>query len=1181
MTGNHLEVIIDNKSVRALVDSGASFSVISDQYRRSLKKVMFSDVKNVMLKVANGSFVRPMGKCLLRVTINSRELLFEFIVLQHCSHDIILGWDFLEASQAVIDCGRSELFLEDICQNPEAVDTWKLYASKDYNLKPQSLTKIAVSGRQLQGDINVVVEGNKLLLFERNIAVPSMVSSCQNGQSEIWVANMQHEHRSIPKGMYIGQAELLDEGHLCVIDDSPDDTSARQETSNYLIDYSLMVSSELNSEQKRKLTELLQTFSGIFTKHDKTTAARTSVKHRINTGDHGPINQRAYRVSATERHIIREEVQKMLDEGIIQPSESPWSSPVVLVRKKDGSWRFCVDYRKLNAITKKDVYPLPRIDDTLDCLKGAKFFSSMDLCSGYWQIEVDEADREKTAFITPEGLYEFKVMPFGLCNAPATFERMMDNLLRHFKWIMCLCYLDDIIVFSATFEEHITRLRTVMKCILEAGLILNPKKCLFAAREVKILGHLVSSSGIRPDPDKVKAVADFPTPKNVHDIRSFLGLCSYFRRFIKGFCYLAEPLQLLLKSDAKFYWGPKEVEAFNNLRKALTSDPVLGMYDESYPTEIHTDASGYGIGAVLVQIQNDVEKVIAYASRTLTKPERNYSTTERECLAVVWAINKFRPYLFGRHFTVVTDHHSLCWLMSLKDPSGRLARWALRLQEHDFSVKYKTGKKHKDADTLSRNPLEEEAETSDKVQAAISNMNLASEQKKDPNLAKFYSSTDKEEFQLVDGILCRKNFDPAGKSWLPVIPKHLRADILMHFHDAPTAGHLGFAKTYDRIRKRFYWPGMYRNVVRYVMHCRECQRRKSIPQRPPGRLVSIPPTVAPFHRIGIDLLGRFPKSTRGNKWIIVCTDYFTRYAVTKALPTAEAEEVAKFLLEEVLLKHGAPRVIITDRGAVFQSRLVSALIELCNVDHRMTTAYHPQTNGLTERFNKTLADMLSMYVDTEQKNWDQILPFVTFAYNTSKQETTGFTPFYLLHGREAETTLDTMLPFRPDDVSDDHIAQMIARAEESRQLARLHTLKAQDKDRRRYDLKHRMVSYAPGDLVWVYTPVRKVGLSEKLLRRYFGPYQVLRRLSDVTYEVQDFDPASRRRKPRDVVHVMRMKPYHDPAKQIEDTRNQHAARPEKKHTYEGPLTRSRIRSPNPDNSEALSLKRRAMTHKRK
>ncbi|GFW42579.1 transposon Tf2-9 polyprotein [Trichonephila clavipes] len=407
--------------------------------------------------------------------------------------------------------------------------------------------------------------------------------------------------------------------------------------------------------------------------------------------------------------------------------------------------------------------------------------------------------------------------------------------------------------------------------------------------------------------------------------------------------------------------------------------------------------------------------------------------------------------------------------MNLKDPSGRLARWALRLQEHDFDVKYKTGKKHSDADALSRNPVEEETETPDKFLAVTTN----------------------------------------GKLWLPVIPKHLRADILRHFHDAPTAGHLGFAKTYDRIRKRFYWPGMYRNVVRYVMHCRQCQRRKSVPQRPPGRLVPIPPAIAPFHRIGIDLLGRFP----------VCS--------WKQMDNS---------------LHGLLNIVEPS----FDPDLFP-LVDLCNIDHRFTTAYHPQTNGLTEHFNKTLADM-SMYVDVEQKNWDEILPFVTFAYNTAKQETTGFTPFYLLHGRKAETTLDTILPFCPNDFDDNNITKIAARAEESRQLARVHTLRAQDKDRRRYDSKHQMVSYAPGDLV-------------------------LRRLSAVTYAVQDFDPASRKRKLREVVHVLRMKPYHDPAEQIETEDIP------PKESYKGPITRSRIKTLEQSDSGTLSsFSRGAMPH---
>ncbi|UYV73901.1 hypothetical protein LAZ67_11001356, partial [Cordylochernes scorpioides] len=719
--------------------------------------------------------------------------------------------------------------------------------------------------------------------------------------------------------------------------------------------------------------------------------------------------------------------------------------------------------------------------------------------------------------------------PFLHLN-PATFERMIDSVLGSLKWNMCLCYLDDIVVYAPTFEEHLRRLQLVLSCIQKAGLSLNHKKCLFGSRRIKILGHLVDANRIHPDPDKVEAVSKFPRPRNISELKSFLGLCSYYRRFIENFADKARSLHDLLKNEKQFYWDAAQEKAFEVLKTALISEPVLGHFDESADTHLHTDASGPGIGAVLLQIQGGKERPIAYASRSLTKAENNYSTTEKECLAVVWSISKFRPYLFDRPFTVVTDHHSLCWLVGQKDPSGRLARWALKLQEFDVTVIYKSGRKHKDADCLSRSPLE-----NDQPSAVMSLTNVDIEQTKDPDLAKIIDNLNsgytRKEFSIIDGILYKKNYSTTGRPWLMMIPKHLRSEVMADLHDAPTAGHLGFARTYDKVKKRFYWPGRYRTVRQYVSHCRECQRRKKLPRRPAGQLVSITPVEKPFYKVGVDLLGRFPVSKDGNRWIIVCTDYMTRYAITKAIPDGGAIETAKFLVEDVILKHGAPREMVTDRGRNFISQVIKEINALCGIVHRFTTAYHPQTNGLTERFNKTLGDMLSMYTGVEQKDWDQVLPYVTFAYNTAKQEATGYTPFFLVHAREAETYIDAVLPYLPDEISNDYVGELVTRAEEARQLSRSRLLQSQAKDRRLYDQKHTPVYYQKNDLVWVFTPIRKVGLSEKLLKRYFGPYKVTKKLSEVTYEVEPVDPSPRSRKAKDIFHVIRMKPYLDPEEQ--------------------------------------------------
>ena len=458
----------------------------------------------------------------------------------------------------------------------------------------------------------------------------------------------------------------------------------------------------------------------IFVKGKNDLGRTNVVKHKIETGDAKPIKQRPYRAVGERKRIIKEEVEKMLKRGVIQKSTSPWASPVVLVPKKNGEIRFCIDYRKLNAITIRDEYPLPRIDDMLDTFTGSKWFSSMDLASGYWQIEMDEKDAQKTAFITSEGLYEWKVMPFGLTNAPPTFQRMMHEVLGDLIYTKAPVYIDDVNTHSKTFEEHIQDLDEVFSRIRKAGLKLRADKCKFCCEEIEFLGYVVGRDGVKTDKKKIEKVKNYPKPITITELKGFLGLASYYRRFIKDFSKIAKPLNDLMKNikyqegqkkkeqnkriSIKEKWTEKHEESFKMLKEKLCTTPVLMYPDFEREFLLYTDASGYALGAVLSQKDDDrKEHVIYYASKSLTQAEQNYSTTELECYAVVWAVDKFHPYLEGKKFKIITDHYALKWLQTSK-LKGRRARWMIKLQAYDYEVIYKEGRKHKNADALSRIP---------------------------------------------------------------------------------------------------------------------------------------------------------------------------------------------------------------------------------------------------------------------------------------------------------------------------------------------------------------------------------------------------------------------------------------------------------------------------------------------
>jgi len=717
----------------------------------------------------------------------------------------------------------------------------------------------------------------------------------------------------------------------------------------------------------------------------------------------------------------------------------------------------------------------------------------------------------------------------------------MDTVLRGLKWHICLCYLDDILVYSSDFDSHLVRLRQVLSVLRDAGLQINLKKCHFAARQIKVLGHVVSADGIRPDPDKIAAVQQFPCLTSVKTLQSFLGLCSYFRRFIPNFTHRASPLYALLVHGVPFSWTRIQESAFQDLKSYLTQSPLLAHFNPRRLTIVHTDASSCGLGAVLLQRDRDVERPVAFASRSLSRPESNYSTSERECLAIVWAIQKFRPYLYGRPFRVVTDHHSLCWLKSIKDPTGRLARWSLRLQEYDFEITYKSGKKHLDADSLSRCPLPSvvSAILEPRSLADLSTLQLADAfagkilrflaHPSDPSSA--VSSRQRALWSrlyfLRHGLLYRRGATTSAETFHFVVPKCLQPLFIEFEHDNPTAGHLGFTKTYQRLRSRFYWPGMQASVAQYVRSCDVCQRHKVPKSSPPATLQPILPPLQPFECVGLDYLGPFPFSDSGNRYILVSVDYLTRFAETKAVPAATSLEAATFFLQRVVLRHGSPARLISDRGSHFTAAMFQECLRLCQTIHRKATPYHPQTNGLVERFNHTLSHMLASFVNSTQTNWDLVLPFVTYAYNTSVQSTHGYTPFRLVYGREASSPLDRIFPVGSSS-SHPFLSEYCRAADLARLHARQRISDHQLSQTLRRDSSRPPLQFEVGALVWQFIPLRRIGLSEKLLERFFGPYKITRKLGPVTYEVETMhsDPARRK---RDLTHVSRLKPYYSRA----------------------------------------------------
>ena len=697
-----------------LLDTGAAVTLLArdawtrNDPKRSTKLEPWTEYRLVGV---DGSPLQVHGQARVDIELEGEKLSGDVVVVSPLTSEAILGLDFLRRHDAVIKAKEKQLTLggnECVLPLSEANSLSSssylpIRAVETIEVPPYSEMEVMATVEQPAAGVWLlegVAEGRPAALTARALVTP------RSGQVRVRLLNPRPERVKIYKGSKIATLEEVDEPVTQIAAVGTMEQEAvppgKEAMLRELVE---KAGPELSVSERNEFFHLLLTYADVFASLEADLDRNGKLHHAIHTGNAPPIRQPVRRIPPFRRQEVQKLLGEMLAKDVIQRSTSPWASPIVLVKKKDGTTRFCVDYRKLNEVTRKDAYPLPRIDATLDTLVGSRWFSTLDLLSGYWQVEVAERDQPKTAFCTTEGLFEFKVMPFGLCNATATFQRLMDLVLAGLQWSHCLVYLDDVIVLVKTFTEHLENLRTVFARLREAGLKLKPTKCAFLQPRVQYLGHIVSRDGVTPDPAKVEKVAKWPTPTTTKEVQRFLGFASYYRRFIPKFADVAKPLHRLTERGTPFRWTKEGKWAFEELRRRLTTSPMLAYPDFERPFILDTDASDVGIGAVLSQIDDQgAERVIAYGSRVLSKPERRCCVTRRELLAVVIFTKHFRPYLAGRHFLLRTDHASLAWLRNFKEPEGQLARWLERLAEFDYKITHRQGKKHVNADALSRLP---------------------------------------------------------------------------------------------------------------------------------------------------------------------------------------------------------------------------------------------------------------------------------------------------------------------------------------------------------------------------------------------------------------------------------------------------------------------------------------------
>lgn len=822
--------------------------------------------------------------------------------------------------------------------------------------------------------------------------------------------------------------------------------------------------------------------------------AETDVKMTIILKDDEPAYQRARRLSPAEKIIVNAQVDEWLEQGIIRPSNSDFASPVVLVKKKDGSHRLCVDYRLLNKKIIKDRYPLPLIEDQLDQLQNAKFFSTLDLKNGFFHVRMNEASIKYTSFIVPDGQYEFLRVPFGLCNSPSVFQRFINAVFRDLiRERIVLTYMDDLIVLSEDEDNGLKNLEIVLATASRAGLVIKWEKCCFLQKRVEFLGHVIENGTIRPSERKTKAVMHFPEPQNVKQIQAFLGLSGYFRKFVPKYSTIARPLTNLLKADVEFQFGVMERNALNQLKVILSERPVLNLYRVGADTELHIDASKYGYGAILLQKNREDQQLhpIYYASGKTTPAEEKYSSYELEVLAIIRALRRFRVYLLGIPFKIVTDCRAFALTMEKRDLCVRVARWALLLEEFNYALEHRPGKSMVHVDALSRNPLPS-CLVIDECEQGLT-MRLKRAQREDNELLKLVDASKRGEangYLVRGGILYKELNDDIRV----VVPKGMHMQVIRRAHEQ---GHFGINKT-EALVKRDYWiPNLRPKIEKIIRNCVTCILAERKHGKRECMLSPIEKGSVPLDTFHIDHLGPLPSTKKSYVYIFAVIDAFSKFVWLYATKSTSASEVIDRLRKQSSI-FGNPRRIVSDRGSAFTSKEFKEYCESENIEHQLTTTGIPRANGQIERLNRTLISLLTKLSAPNSCEWYKYINAAQLCINTTFHRSIGMTPFRVMLGVHPRIRDD---PSIREILDNECVALFSDDRDELRQRARESIIKIQHENKVGYNRNRKeAVRYREGDMVAIRRTQQGPGL--KFSHKYLGPYEVIKVLRNHRYMVR-------------------------------------------------------------------------------